>query len=68
MCRSQKNRVNSLNDEVYPYNAYSSDDEEDVNVLLLQIASLEMNGVSDKSHRCDEDEWWETLEVGNSTC
>ena len=26
-----------------------------------------MNGVTDKSHCCDEDEGWETLEVGNST-
>ena len=64
MCRSQKNQVNSLNEEVYPH---SSDDEEDANVLLLHIVSLEMNGVSNKSHHCDEDEWWETLEVGNST-
>ena len=62
VCRSQKNRVNSLNEEVYP-----SDDEEDANVHLLRIASLEMNGVTNKSHCCDEDEWWETLEVGNST-
>ena len=62
MCRSQKNRVNSLNEEVYP-----SDDEEDANVHLLHIASLEIDGVTNKSHCCDEDEWWETLEVGNST-
>ena len=62
MFRSQKNRVNSLNEEVYP-----SDDEEDANVHLLRIASLEMNGVTNKSHCCDEDEWWETLEGGNST-
>ena len=67
MCRSRKNQVNSLNEEVYPNNAYSSNDEEDANVLLLHIVSLEMNGVSNKSHHCDEDEWWETLEVGNST-
>ena len=40
---SQKNRVNSLNEEVYP-----SDDEEDANVHLLHIASLEMNGVTNK--------------------
>ena len=60
--RSQNNRVNSLNEEVYP-----SDDEEDANVHLLHIASLEMNGVDNKSHCCDEDEWWETLEGGNST-
>ena len=26
-----------------------------------------MNGVCNKSHCCDEDEWWETLEVGYST-
>ena len=62
VCRSQKNRFNSLNEEVYP-----GDDEEDANVHLLNIASLEMNGVTKKSHCCDEDEWWETLEVGNST-
>ena len=43
VCRSQKNRVNSLNEEVYP-----SDDEEDANVHLLHIASLEMNGVTNK--------------------
>ena len=64
---SQKNRVNSLNEEVYPNNAYSSDNEEYVNVHLLCKASLEMNGVCNKSHCCDEDEWWETLEVGSST-
>ena len=62
VCRSQKNRVNSLNEEVY-----SSDDKEDANVHLLHIASLKMNGVTNKSHCCDENEWWETLEVGNST-
>ena len=62
VCRSQKNRVNSLNEEVYP-----SDDEEDANVHLLHIASLKMNGVTNKSPCCDEDEWWETLEAGNST-
>ena len=62
VCRSQKNRFNTLNEEVYP-----SDDEEDANVHLLHRASLEMNGVTKKSHCCDEDEWWETLEVGNST-
>ena len=39
VCRSQKNRVNSLNEEVYP-----SDDEEDANVHLLHIASLEIDG------------------------
>ena len=38
-----------------------------MNVHLLYIASLEMKGVCNKSHCCDEDEWWETLEVGNST-
>ena len=42
---SQKNRVNSLNEEVYPNNAYSSDNEEYVNVHLLCKASLEMNGI-----------------------
>ena len=26
-----------------------------------------MNGVTKKWHCCDEDEWWETLKVGNST-
>ena len=62
VCRSQKNRVNSLNERVY-----HSDDEEDADVHLLHIASLEMNGVTKNSHCCDEDEWWETLEVGNST-
>ena len=40
MCRSRKNQVNSLNEEVYPNNAHSSDDEEDANVLLLHIVSL----------------------------
>ena len=61
VCRSQKSRVNSLDEEIYP-----SDDEEDANVHL-HIASLEMNGDTDKSHCGDEDEWWETLKVGNST-
>ena len=51
MCRSQKSRVNSLDEEIYP-----SDDEEDANVHLLHIASLEMNGDRDKSHCGDEDE------------
>ena len=67
MCRSQNNPVNSLNEEVYPNSAYSSDDEEDANVHLLHIASLEMNGVSNKSHCCNEHEGWKTLEVGNIT-
>ena len=62
VCRSQESRVNSLDEEIYP-----SDDEEDANVHLLHIASLEMNSVTDKSHCGDEDEWWETLQVGNST-
>ena len=26
-----------------------------------------MNSVTNKSHGCDEDEWWETFEVGNGT-
>ena len=26
-----------------------------------------MNSVTNKSHCCDEDKWWETLEVGNGT-
>ena len=67
MCRSEKNKVNSLDEEAYPNNVYSSDDEEDANVHLLHIASLQINGVSNKSLRSDEDERCETFKLGNSS-
>ena len=47
----------------------SSSDEEgpDSDVQLLHVASLEMNGISDKQKTSENDEWWEVVEVGNSS-
>ena len=47
----------------------SSSDEvgPDSDVQLLHVASLEMNGVSNKQKTSENDEWWEDVEVGNSS-
>ena len=47
----------------------SSSDEEgpDSDVQLLHVASLEVNGVSDTQEPSENDEWWEVVEVGNSS-
>ena len=52
----------------YPGEDYSSDEEgPDSDVQLLHVASLEMNGISDKQKACENDEWREVVDVGNST-
>ena len=47
----------------------TSSDEEGPNseVHQLHVASLEMNGIRVKQKTCENDEWWEVVEVGNST-
>ena len=53
---------------VYPGEDFSSNEEgPDSDVQLLHVASLEMNGIRDKQETCESDEWWEVVEVGNST-
>ena len=34
---------------------------------VLHVARLEMNGVSDKQKTSENNEWWEVIEVGNSS-
>ena len=68
VCRSKKSNVNLLNEIEYPGEDYSSDKEgRGSDVQLLHVASLEMNGTRDKQNTCESDEWWEVVEVGNST-
>ena len=50
-----------------PGEDYSSDEEgPDSDLQLLHVASLEMNGISDKRNASKNDEWWEIVQVGNS--
>ena len=68
VCRSKKSNVNLLNEMDYPGEGYSSDEEgPESDVQLLHVASLEMNGIRDKTKTSESDEWWAVVEVGNST-
>ena len=65
--RSKKNKVNSLNEMVYPEDFSSEEEDLDSEIQLLHVASLEMYGISNKQKTCENDEWWEVVQVGNST-
>ena len=68
VCRSKQKSVNLMNEVDYPGEDFSSDEEgPNSEVQLLHVASLEMNGIRDKQKTCENDEWWEVVEVGNST-
>ena len=68
VCRSKQKSVNLMNEVDYPGEDFSSDEEGPNSVVqLLHVASLEMNGIRDKQKTCENDKWWEVVEVGNST-
>lgn len=51
----------------FPEEDYSSDEEgPDNGVQLLHVASLEMNGISNKRNASENDEWWEVVQVCSS--
>lgn len=54
----------------FPEEDYSSDEEgPDSDVQLLHVASLEMNGISNKRNASENDEWWEVVQCAVvSTC
>ena len=69
VCRRKKNNVNLVHEMVYPGEDFSNDEGgPDSDVQLLHVASLKVNGISDKQETCESDrEWWEVVEVGNNT-
>ena len=68
VCRSKQRSVNLMNEMDYSgEDSFSDEEGPDSNVQLLHVASLEMNGVSDKQKPSENDEWWEVVEVGNSS-
>ena len=55
-----------MNEMGYPGEKFSSDEEgPDSAVQLLHVASLEIIDISEQ--KTGENEWWEVVEVGNST-
>ena len=60
--------MNLLNEMHYPSEDYSSDEEDpDSYVQLLHLASSKMKSINDKQSPRENDEWWEVVEVGNSS-
>ena len=68
-CAEASKEVSTYMNEVDYSGEDSSSDEEgpDSDVQLLHVASLEVNGVSDTQEPSENDEWWEVVEVGNSS-